>query len=314
MPEDQQEAYREASLGVAGFPGFVSRSRKPGWEETFGYNFYTVDLAASTGADHNQPLAPTYLEGQFDESLIRQRLVDLGYQESAAGGRIYYNIRGDYDIDLSDPASRLAITSIVNRLFVGDGVLIGAPSTDLMTSILETWAGVAPSLAEDPALSSLARALGDPLAAALLTRSVALKLLATSELQPFESLEEYEKPAEWGTLHSWEVLGAGAWVDSEGRWMAFSIYYSDPDAAASDAEELVQRMEGYTTLVPLLYPTNDALAEWPEHPLDKSCQSLSTSVRSDDKGSTLTVRCPLTESPVSWVNFVFFRDLGFLVP
>ena len=315
LGEAERAAYREALRGSAP-SGFLigMRTRIQGYEETFGFGSFDVDLAVTTGENSLHPLQPNFLEGEFDESLIRQRLVDLGYQERAAGGRTYYAIREDYEIDSSDPASRLAITSIVNRLFVGDGVLIGAPSTDLMTSILEAWAGAAPSLAEDPAFSSLARALEDPLAAALLTRSVALKLLPTSEPQPFESLEEYEKPPEWGSLHLWEVLGVGAGEDSEGRWMAFSLYYSNPDAAAADAEELVRRMEGYTTLVPQLYPTSEGLAEWPEHPLNKSCQSLLPNVQSDDRGSTLTVRCPLTDGPVAWVQFVDFRDLGFLVP
>ena len=310
--EAQQEAYWEASRGVAIFPRLLGRVNNPDWGETFGFDRFSLDLAVGTGADHNYPLAPTYLEGEFDESLIRDRLLDLGYQELSAAGLTYYAIRDDYDAGSLDPASRLALNSM-NRVFVGEGVLIAVPATDIMTSILEAWAGMAPSLAEDPALSSLARALGDPLAAALLTRSVALKVII--EPTALEHLEEYEKPAEWGTLHSWEVLGAGAGMDSGGRWMAFSLYYSDPDAAAADAEELVQRMEGYTTLVPQLYSTNETLvASWPEHPLELSCRSLSTSVRRDIRGSTLTVRCPLTESPVEWVQLVFFRDLGFLVP
>ena len=72
----------------------------PEWEEVFGFNGYEVALAVSFGGMINGPLLPTYLEGDFDDDAIRQKLLAIGYEEIEASGRIYFSIRGDYAWDL----------------------------------------------------------------------------------------------------------------------------------------------------------------------------------------------------------------------
>jgi len=84
----------------------------------------------------------------------------------------------------------------------------------------------------------------------------------------------------------WEALGAGYGRDDDGRWWVISLFYSDPEAADADADELLQRMQGYDTALtelaagglgaeshrPAMYPADGRGAEERrgldvEHPL-----------------------------------------------
>ena len=310
LDEEERREYFGA-LAATDLPGSLeTRAMQPEWEEAFGFNYIEANLVVSMGETSSHPLQPIYLEGAFEEDVIRQRLVDLGYQERAAGGRTYHAILGDYEWDLTNPASRLG-TSIVNRLFVGDGILIGAPATDIMTNILEAWAGAQPSLAADPAYSSLARALGDPLSAGIVRRQ---QVLQSESVRPVR----YDKPEDWGMLHHWDTFGVGySQADDGSSWVDFSIFYPDLDAAEADAEELVHRMNGYKTAVPAMWPdsSREFLDHWPEEPVDDMCEALTATALRQDNGSTLTIRCPLAEGPQSvWWMLVDFRDFGFLLP
>jgi hypothetical protein len=305
LEEGQRKAYLEAMAGIVFDSGLMAMAQRREWEETFGFSGSDLSLAVSTGGFSGEPLAAAYLEGEFDEEAVRQRLQELGYEERVAAGRTYYTIRGDREVDPTHPGGRLAMARM-NRVFVGEGVLIRAPATHQITGILEAWAGLTPSLADDPAFSSLAVALGDPLSAVLLTRSSVL------EIERVRPPPELKKQAGWGMLHEWEALGVGYGIAAGGeRWWAFSLYYPEPGAAEADGEEMVQRMQSYAIVSPSL-----RRAGFPEHPFKEFCASLSWNAKRRPAGSTLTVRCTLTEGARAgmWLMLVDSRDLGFLVP
>ena len=73
----------------------------------------------------------------------------------------------------------------------------------------------------------------------LLTRPSAL------EPEGFEGFyETFEKPAEWGELHQWEVLAAGYRRDADGtEIITFAIFYTDPDAAEAAKSPEQRSME-----------------------------------------------------------------------
>ena len=196
----------------------------------------------------------------------------------------------------------------MNRVYVSDTALIASPATEYVTSMLATWANESPSLADDDAFSSLALALGDPLSAGLLTREVVLNPRGGSPV----NLLQLEKPADWGTLHEWSEIGAGYGRDAEGEWWVISLYYPDRDAADADADELLQRMQGYETALPGLVERG-----WLQNPIDQSCSELAAESRQHEHGSTLSIRCEMTEmmeEGTTALHLVDFRDLGFLIP
>jgi hypothetical protein len=177
--------------------------------------------------------------------------------------------------------------------------------------VLEASAGTMPALADDPAIGSLAALLGEPLSAAFLTWPVAME-------SDFARVVQYDKPEGWDTIHNWEVLALDYGVADGMGWWKFSLFYSDQEAAADDAQELVQRMQGYQTTIPLMYPemSREALQGFPQQPIDFACNSLSSSVEQNQAGSTLTVHCALSEDvTVSFLwQMIEMRDLGFLLP
>jgi hypothetical protein len=189
------------------------------------------------------------------------------------------------------------VLGTMNRVHVGDGILVATPDTTQMEAFLDTWAGGRPSLKDDEAFSSLAESLGDPLAAALMTPDAVWEP-AQDELSTFE------KPSEWGELHQWEALAVGYGRTSDGeRWYRFSVYYEDPKAAEADAQELVKRMQSY------------AMLDGGMKPFDLECSSLTSQVSEEADGSTLTVQCDLREGKGGfWLILVEMRELLFLTP
>ena len=287
---------------ASGFLGGVRN--EPGWEEVFGFNGYEVAQAVSFGETSYDPLLPTYLEGDFGDDAIRQKLLDLGYEEIETSGRTYFSIRGDYTWAPFDRPEGIALGDM-NRVYVSSTALIVSPTTEYVTGILATWANESPSLADDAAFSRIALALGDPLSAGLLTREVVLNPESGSPVD----LSQFEKPAEWGQLREWSDMGAGYGRSEEGEWWVLSLFYSDPDAADADADELIERMWGYDTILPELVERG-----WLQKPIDQSCSQLTADTRQDEHGSILSIRCTMREEGTTALHLVDFRDLGFLLP
>ena len=300
-----QGAYSDARRGIVLAPGFLgSVFGNQEWEEVFGFNGYEVAQAVSFGETSSWPLSAAYLEGDFDDIAIRQKLVDLGYEEIEASGRTYFSMRDDYAWGSLERPDAFA-GGAMNRVYVSGAALIASPATEFVTGMLAVWANESPSLADDAAFSSIALALGDPLSAGLLTREAILN----HESDGSVVLSQYEKPAEWGTLHEWSDMGAGYGRGEEGQWWVISLFYSEPDEAIADADELIQRMQGYDTSLAWLVERG-----WLQQPIDQSCSQLTADTQQHEDGSTLSIRCTMREDWTTALFLVDFRDLGFLLP
>ena len=293
---------------AAGFGRFQGQLQE--WTETFGLNYFGIARGARTGGQSTHPHVLAYVEGDFDPATVRQRLLALDYERQEAAGLAYYVVPKGFH-RLSNPAGRLAINRM-DHVFIGEGVLMEAPRADVLAGAfveaLKVRVDAAPSMADDPAVLGIARSLGDPLSAVILTRP--------SVLEP-ENLPAlfYDKPSDWGTLNEWEIFAAGYGVSDAGQYLTFSLYYPDPAHATQDAEELERRIPSYVTIVPQLFPDAppQLAAGWPKKPYDQMCGPLTFSTGNAGVGSILTVRCPINND-ITWWQLIDMRDLGFLLP
>ena len=306
---DVRDAYFEARDGIIIAPNFLgSFIGQPEWEEVFGFNGMEVTQAIGFGGSvlgHAFPSSEAYLEGDFDDNAIRQKLRDLGYEEIETSGRTYFSLNDDNSWgSLSSPGG--IATGSMNRVYVSSTALVVAPATAYVTDVLATWANESPSLADDAAVSGIARALGDPLSAAFFTREGIMS--PESGLPP--GLSQFEKPANWDTLHEWSDMGAGYGRGEEGEWWVISIFYAEPDAASADADELLQRMQGYESAFPEFVERGVLV----QQPIDHSCSQLTADTQPHAGGSVLSIHCAMKEDGATALQLADLREVGFLVP
>ena len=305
---DVRDAYNEARDGIVMAPALlVNVYNEPSWGEVFGFNGYEVTQAVSLGDSFIAPnpfSSSAYLEGDFDDAAIRQKLQGLGYEEIEASGLTYFSKGKDNEWPSLSGPDGFALGDM-NRVYVSGTSMIAARNTEFITAMLATWANESPSLAEDDAFSGLANALGDPLSAGLFTRETIL----TYE-PALTDLTRYEKPEEWSTLHEWSDMGAGYGRGEEGEWWVISLFYPDSDAASADADELIQRMQGYDSAFPEFVEQGFLV----QRPIDQSCSELTADTRQHEGGSILSVRCEMNEDGLTALQLADLRDVGFLVP
>ena len=227
LSEAELEGYLNA-LGdvvpVADFGRFRGQTQE--WKETFGFDYFGIARGVRTGARTLSPHKLAYVEGNFDPATVRQMLLALGYESLETAGLAYYAApQGFHKLD--NPASRLSLNSM-DHVFIGDGVLMAAKASDMLTDALKVRAGTAPSLTDDPSVLGIASSLEDPLSAVIFTR---LSVLEPGHLPALF----YDKPTDWGTLNEWELFAAGYGVSGTDRLLTISLYYADPNHAAEDA-------------------------------------------------------------------------------
>jgi hypothetical protein len=305
LSETESEEHLAATQGLIFPSNMLQRARQyfEEWHDAFGFDFLAASRMVSTGFDHGSPFGTTYLELKFDTEGIRQHLLDLGYQECAAAGGLYYAIRHDREQDIDDPVGRIA-SSTMNRVVLGDSWMATDPDTDDVVSFLDVAAG-ASTLMDEPPFASLAAELGDPLSGALLTRELALLEMERPIIDPDPPVR-LPKPKHWGPLHQWEYLGTGFGI-TEGRpWLKFVLFYQDSDAAALDMEELSLRWEEYQLYQ--WHPQREPV------PLTEVCLSTEFASQRVQDGSILSIHCVLLERSSAWWVILETRDLGFLLP
>ncbi len=296
LPEDEKQKYIRAWGGGGFGSGLIDQMRQTReWGEAFGFSNYLIDVAVATGLHYSSPLEPNFFTGDFNEDFIVGKLDGLDYRTETAAGQTYYAIRDDFAQDLKDPVGRFAMGS-VNRVYVEDGVLIASPNSEPLVQILQSRNGELPTLAESPAFSSIAAELNDPLGAALLTKAAVLEPKGMPGV-------EYAKPADWKTLQEWQAFGAGYSKTADVTSLRFSLYYSNPESAELDAEELVKRIQAY----------EDA------DRVNQFCERWQPTATVHRTGSTLTAQCTFPNSGqsgsmgIAIMEMTAHRRLGFLV-
>ena len=307
LSEAELEAYSRALRYVVQVVDLgASRGQPQEWLETFGLNHFGTARGATAGGQSGHPHVLSYVEGEFDAATVRQRLLALEYERNEAAGLAYYAVPEGFH-GLGNPVSRLTMNSM-DHVFISEGVLMAAPTAEILADALKVRASTAPSMADDPPVLGIARSLGQPLSAVILTRP--------SVLNPgFLPALFYDKPADWGILNEWQLFAVGYGVCDTVQLLTVSLYYPDPAHAAEDAGELERRIPSYVTLVPQLLPgaSPQLAAGWPERPYARMCGPLTSSTGLAGSGSILTVQCPI-KNGINWWELVDMRDLGFLLP
>jgi len=105
-----------------------------------------------------------------------------------------------------------------------------------------------------------------------------------------EGLESYIRgDSKWGELTPYDLGLMGHGIKDGEMQLIISLYYSDPDAAARDAQELERRWNSFS-FNPRPWGQN---TEW--QPVTNFCSPLSTEVLSSEDHSILSATCQITD-------------------
>ncbi|GEM_PF-2981079 len=277
---------------------FTGLSHSKGeYRDAFGYDLFQIDREISAG----QPLDYfSRMEGMFDAATIIARLQAGGYALADQGGIPYYTVRGDSELNLSDPRGRLALGRM-NRVAVDTARITAAPKTELMIAALEAEAKKTAALDASATLRALATVLGN--VTSLATSPPGAPDIVEAVIQP-DQLAATTRG--WGTLHPAE-LNAMGYTDAGNfqRTMHVALVYTNPSDAAADASELVKRLTGYRLLhtQQMLLPT----------------YATAVTSRTATVGSkgVLVADIALARDPARghlWLDMLLNRDTLFLVP
>ena len=148
---------------------------QPEWRETFGFDLYQIEQAVEYGAP---PFGLTVLRGTFDPAELRAAWARGGYQPIDLGAGEAYAVREDFEIDFSDPGSRMALGYLNVVAIADDGTLIFGSTRDGVRQALAATAGTEPSFAGRADVAPLLRAAPPDLVSALLVDGELLRAVA----------------------------------------------------------------------------------------------------------------------------------------
>jgi hypothetical protein len=252
--------------------------------------------------------------GSFDDEFITGKLTEHGYTRTDYGSYSYYNyyyrIRDDFEIDLTDPLSKMVMASM-NRVAVFDDLIVISPATEYVTGALDVMTSTVPSVMKNTAGRALADSLGDVLAAVITTPDRIITSIQDAENKP---VFQFTVPAGWKPLHTYDMAALGYRADEDERFFDITLYYTDKSVAEADGKEIVARMSSYTlntwsenektekrAFLDILQPGEPVVTQYPD-------------------GAVLKIPCRfITEGPLWTTTFLGgqglpVRDLLFLAP
>ena len=299
LPTEQLNRWLNAlgSVWSSRFSGFPSTTTD--WRDTFGYDWFQIDREITVG---EMPKAFSVMEGALDRQVIQAALARLGYEQAQYEGISYYRIHQDYGTDLDEPVGRLAVSHL-NRVVVGDGILIAAPADDVLKPVLDARAGRREALADDPEYLALARAMGPALSAVLYAGEQFYEWPVTSTKAPAELLLDIQAGYEDDPLHRYSLVGLGFVDDGQQQSLVVALVYDDPQEAKADGPTLAARLGR----VPNLQARDETLSDY--------WVVGGPQLHSFKEGSVLTVQLALKdEAPQAlWAWMLSQHNLYFLV-
>jgi hypothetical protein len=174
---------------------------QPEWRESFGFDLYQIEQAAEYSAP---PFGLTVLRGTFDPAELRTAWTRGGYQPIDLGAGEAYAIREDFQIDFSNPGSRMALGYLNVVAITDDGTLIFGSTRDGVREALSAAAGTAPSFADRADVAPLLRAAPPDLVSALLVDGELLR----ADADPAGAFLGDESPQDFATRVAGELLEA----------------------------------------------------------------------------------------------------------
>jgi hypothetical protein len=246
------------------------------------------------------------VKGEFDEALIGRSLTQQGYTTSKYGAYTHYDINADLGFTLQTELGKYVLSDL-NRIAVLDDTLVVAPSTEIMTGLLDAASKTLTSISDLPAARAIAESLGEVQGAVLINPDRVFVI--DSKEKPSFDLPAAEK---WGKLHQYSLVGIGHQDNGTERYWITSLYYNDKKAAAADRSELASRFQSYS------FNSNNSL--FPQDVirlLTEDFQIDQLVVKEYPGGSILTIKCKYLSESRTRKLFLFivpWRDLLFLAP
>ena len=286
---EQHEEFGKARAGVPNSGlGNVMRQHYADWETTFGFGIWDVRAMAETGEMWWAVFEVNLLTGEFDQAMVKEKLLDLGYVTRTHAGQEYLSVpegtRPDFESPLSDQLPmNFIVNSNVRNVFTDGGILLTAPNAGGMEELLSVRAGEAPSLGQHPAFGDLVLTLPDPFFIAILSRKAVLE----PEHPPFR---EYETPAGWGDLGDWKAMAAAYSRPSpEAHEITLALWYEGSPGAREAAAALEKRFKTFDP------PEPDLMIF-----LQEACdERWKTEIEEAPRGTVLSFSCQLESGPGS---------------
>jgi hypothetical protein len=304
MSSENRKALLEAQSAIA----LVSNWRNLDLAPLTGFDAWMIDRTAFT--EIPPPWSFSINEGDFNEELIKGKLVEQEYKQVKYGSGDYYSINEDYSINLDSQLGKLGVMANLNRIAVLDNTLVTAVTTEALTGILDAMSDKEPSVLDNTAGQALAASLGQVLSGVIMNPERVLNINPPQEIPPFD----FAIPADWGLLHQYDMAGMGYKYGGKERSWVISLYYTDPAAARADAAELIKRLNTYVFNTQILNPQLEAgrqgLGE--RTPLTDRYTVGGPVIQQYPGGATLTVECRGQAFPSGLL--VGMRDLLFLAP
>jgi hypothetical protein len=267
------------------------------YRDAFGYDVYQIDREISAG---QPPEQFSRMEGAFDATTIVTKLQAGGYAAADQNGTPYYTIRGDSELNVSDPRSRLALGRM-NRVAASAERVIASPTTALIAAALDAEAKRITTLDGSASLRALATTLSG------VTSMVTFPPGASEVVEAVLSPQQIAATTRgWGTLHAPELQAMG-YTDAGKfrRTMHVALVYTNPSDAAADAPELVKRITGYR-----LIRSQETL-------LPTYATAVTSRTATVGSKGVLISDIALTTDPARgglWMQMFSNRDMLFLVP
>lgn len=292
------------------------------WREPFGYDYFSIERALGRG---QPPDDYGVIELTTDTATIGEKLIAAGYEQEPApngfAGTLYRKL-GDYEQRFSDPTSRIALSNM-NRLVLGNGVLVAGRATDVVSDAVAAHVGAMPSAMTVPQIAQVVGAVEDenlvPGTTLISSSVLGLKWAPTGGV-PADMLIQAQSPEEARRAVEASMQAANAvpllppyilfalayhrGADQSERFQTITLLYPDESVARAAGAALTARIAAYRGVgdgKPIL---GEEVAE-----------QLEPIVRAGEGGATVTARLRLSpDHPNRFYQRLYRRDLGFLAP
>ena len=302
LSDGERKEYLEAMPRLTGF------QLENRWEQLMsltGIDYWAIDTMIYD--DFVPPEKFVILEGNFNQELIINKLIEQGYQKVDYGQYSYYSSGEDFALDLSHPIGMVFMADI-NQVAVLDNIIVAAPYKAAITGVLDTLSGKQKAVIKEPTGQALASSLGEVLSAVIMTPDRVLNPGFDNPPKPFD----FSLPPDWGLLHEYDMVGMGYKDDGTNSFWVISLYYQDANSASEDANTLENRLRNY-----IVY-TNLGQQEQ-SRPLSDMFEVGQPVIQPYSEGATLTIECHWIGETgnASWyktLTVLPHHDLLFLVP
>ncbi len=164
----------------------------PEWREAFGFDLFQVEQAVEYGGDQFEL---TVLRGTFDPAELRAAWARGGYQPIDLGAGEAHAVREDYEIAITSPSGRMAMSYLNVVALTDDGTLILSNTRDGVRAALAVATGQAPPLSDRADVAPLARSAPPDLVSAHLVDGELLRAVP----DPMGAFLGEESPQDFAT-------------------------------------------------------------------------------------------------------------------